>query len=735
MATTEYPTILVSCKQTRFHIETPVYQELDIDGLSIAVTSPPPPDEASSKTTKGKKAKAEGLEILNNATLKLKPGIHYGLIGKNGTGKTTILRAIYEKLIPGIPYETRITALQQTANDLAQSSPSSVKNRTVLQDVIERSIAKDDIQRELGILQPAIDADHDSFAALRAIRRVRHERLKRQLEEMDKDARLRSGSRGFAARKALVEFEKRVKASEVAIEQKEDDIDATVLKDETEAALSLINELQEKLDPGKLSELESKARKVLLGLGFVESQFDHKVSSLSGGWALRCSLATCLLQESDILILDEPTNFLDLLGILWLQRHLLTLRDTTPTTILLVSHDRSFIDTVCQEVIILRDQTLTYFRGNFTAYERDLRSRIKHLTKMSAALNKQKEAVQKTITQNIKAGKASGDDNKLRQAKSRQKKLDDRMGMNVSAKGTRFKLNRDREGHHFSSRSDIEIPEEERGSVIFIPPAPDLRFPGPLVSLENISVQYKGHKDFALWEVNLTVHMSDRIGIIGLNGAGKSTLVKTLMEVFKPSKGAVTKHPRLRLGYYSQHAVEQLQAKGRNDATLTALSLLTSEVAGELDEGELRGLLGSLGLPGRLASDVPLSKLSGGQLVRVALARLLWKSPQLLVLDEITTHLDFYTVKALADALAGWNGAIVLVSHDRWFVRRVIQGEKGGMGGEDDEDDEEEESEEEREEEKRRRVVYVVKEGVMKEDSRGVEGFERGLEKRIDKLL
>ncbi|RPA87278.1 P-loop containing nucleoside triphosphate hydrolase protein [Ascobolus immersus RN42] len=720
----ESTTILVSCKQTRLHIATPVYEELDIDGLNIAVTSASASEPGKAKG-KGK-AKSEGLELLNNATLKLKPGVHYGLIGKNGTGKTTLLRAIHEKLIPGIPYETRITALKQTAAGAIDETSSS----SVLQAVIERSIAKDDIQRELAILQPAIDDHHDSFAALRAIRRVQHERLKTQLAEMDKDARLRSGSRGFAARKALVEFEKKVKAHEALIDEKEDGIDATVLKEETEAALQLTAELQDKLDPRRLSDLESKARKVLAGLGFAEKQFEQKVSSLSGGWNLRCSLATCLLQESDILILDEPTNFLDLLGILWLQRYLVNLRETASTTVLLVSHDRSFIDTVCEEVIILRDQSLTYFRGNFGAYEKDLRSRIKHLTKMSDALDKQKAAVQKTISQSIKAGKASGDDNKLRQAKSRQKKLDDRMGMNVSAKGTRFKLNRDLAGYHLSNRAEIEIPEEERGITMFIPPAPDLRFPGPLVSLENVSVQYKGHPTLALKDVSLVVHMADRVGIIGLNGAGKSTLIKALMEVFKPTRGSVTKHPRLRLGYYSQHAVEHLQTKGRNDTTLTALSLLTTEVAGELDEGEIRGLLGSLGLPGRLASDVPLEKLSGGQLVRVALARLLWKQPQLLVLDEITTHLDFYTVSALANALSGWNGAIILVSHDRYFVKKVIQGEV-----EDDEDEEEEGGSEDEEENKRRRVVYSMRDGVLKEESSGVDGFEAGLEKRINKLL
>lgn len=725
-------TIIVSCKQTRFHIETPVYQELDIDGLNITVASETP--EGSTKARGKSKAKAEGVELLTNATLKLKPGIHYGLIGKNGTGKTTLLRAIHEKLIPGIPYETRITALQQTSSDGEKSAAGVVesKDRTVLQDVIERSIAKDDIQRELSILQPAIDDHNDSFAALRAIRTVRHQRLKRQLAEMDKDARLRSGSRGFAARKALVAFEKKVEAFELVIDEKEESITAEVLKEETEAALQLTSELQDKLDPRRISDLETKARKVLLGLGFTEAQYGQKVSSLSGGWNLRRFLATCLLQESDILILDEPTNFLDLLGILWLQRYLVDLRETAPTTVIVVSHDRSFIDKVCQETIILRDQTLTYFRGNFSLYEKDLRTRIKHMTKVSNALDKQKEAVQKTITQSIKAGKASGDDNKLRQAKSRQKKLDERMGMQVSAKGTRFKLNRDMVGYFTANRAAVEIPEEERGSVVFIPPAPDLRFPGPLVSLENISVQYKGHPTMALQDVNLVVHMSDRIGIIGLNGAGKSTLIKTIMEVFKPTKGTVTKHPRLRLGYYSQHAVEHLRTKGHADPSLTALSLLLTETAGELDEGEIRGLLGSLGIPGRLASDVPVEKLSGGQLVRLALARILWKQPQLLVLDEITTHLDFYTVSALANALYGWNGAIVLVSHDRYFVRKVIQGEKGSVTGDDEEEEEESDEEEGTE---RRRVVYTMVGGVLKEEKRGVEGFEKSLERKIEKLL
>lgn len=235
----------------------------------------------------------------------------------------------------------------------------------------------------------------------------------------------------------------------------------------------------------------------------------------------------------------------------------------------------------------------------------------------------------------------------VRQAKMRQKKLDDRWGVETSAKGGRFKLNRDLQGYHFSSRAEVEIPQDERPPLIALPEPPDLRFPGPLISAEGVTFRYstagkKAATSFpaVLQDINLTVGMGDRIGILGLNGAGKSTLIKLLVDEEKPTKGTLTTHPRLKLGYYSQQAVEQIQQLGRSEPDLTSLALLTREVEGDLDEGEIRGMLGSLGLPGRLASDVPVRKLSGGQLVRCELARILWKRPHCLVLDEVTTHLD-----------------------------------------------------------------------------------------------
>lgn len=236
----------------------------------------------------------------------------------------------------------------------------------------------------------------------------------------------------------------------------------------------------------------------------------------------------------------------------------------------------------------------------------------------------------------------------------RQKKLDERWGVENSAKGGRFKLNRDLAGYHFSARAEVDIAQDERPPLISLPEPPELRFPGPLISLEGVTFRYPKGGEAAerkttttassapavLRDISLTVGMGDRIGVLGLNGAGKSTLIKLLIGEERPTKGTLTTHPRLKLGYYSQQAIEALQKLGRAEPELTSLALLTVEVEGDLDEGQIRGMLGSLGLPGRLASDVPIRKLSGGQLVRCELARILWKRPHCLVLDEVTTHLD-----------------------------------------------------------------------------------------------
>ncbi|KAI1492633.1 P-loop containing nucleoside triphosphate hydrolase protein [Biscogniauxia mediterranea] len=220
--------------------------------------------------------------------------------------------------------------------------------------------------------------------------------------------------------------------------------------------------------------------------------------------------------------------------------------------------------------------------------------------------------------------------------------------------------------------------------------------------------------------------MGDRVGIVGLNGSGKSTLVKLLAEGSRPTSGNVTTHPRLKLGYYSQHAVEALQQSGRAEPDLMSLAILMRDTSGEMDEGEIQALLASLGLVGRLVSDVPIQKLSGGQLVRLAIARILWQCPHCLVLDEVTTHLDYETVIAMREALRDREGAVVLVSHDRWFMCGVVEGHV--------DDEAENDGSDSGVETPRRRAVYHLRAGRLTLLEGGTQAFEDSLEKKMRKI-
>ncbi|KAF3481102.1 ATP-binding cassette sub-family F member 3 [Arthroderma uncinatum] len=747
------PVILATCKQTRFHLaEGKGSGEIDIQGLDIQIASRSSQgqDAEASGTGKSKARKKDksgsGLEILNGATLRLKAGVHYGLVGRNGTGKSTLLRAMADRLIPGLPESVGIAILQQTDIDvdpltlvtrnaaalevgevLAKKEP-----RTVLQQVVQSDKARNEITRKLKILSQALEGHEDSLAPVKAIRHLRHEARQHELFLAQKNASLRSGARGLQARKDLKMAESKVEESAVCLEEDLTALDNSKIQEETQAAVELLADVEAQFESINVLDLDQEARKVLLGLGFKEADLDQPFFSLSGGWRMRCMLAGALIQSADIMILDEPTNFLDMLGVIWLETYLTRMRELSDKTVVVVSHDREFLNNICEEIIILKDKTLTYFKGNVSAYEQDQESQKLYWGRMKEAQERQVAHMENTIKTNTKIGKKTGDDNKLRMAKSRQKKLDDRMGVEVSASGGRFKLSRDRAGWHDSLRAEIEVPADEKGVSIYIPDAPDLRFPGPLLSLEGVAFQYKRGGAVVLKSIDLVMHMGDRVGILGLNGCGKSTLLKLFVGSEEPTQGKISRHPRLKLGYYSQHSVEELQELGQSAPAETGLSLLCKETEGVLEEGEVRGLLSSLGLPGRTASDVPVCQLSGGQLVRLALARILWQMPHILVLDEITTHLDFHTVLALAAALSSYNGALLLVSHDRYLVRKVIEGKQNL----DDDDGAELEAKTHDEgDESKRRDVVVLKAGRLQLQEDGVDQFEASLQKRVRKMI
>ena len=480
---------------------------------------------------------------------------------------------------------------------------------------------------------------------------------------------------------------------------------------------------------------EAKARSVLFGLGFSQQSIDQPMSQLSGGWKTRCSLACALCQSPDLLLLDEPTNFLDLPSIIWLEYYIQNLGPHA--TVLLVTHDRAFADGVADELLVMRNLSLERFRGNLSAYELERIKKYKYLSRMKDAQERQKKHTQSTIDQNVKAAKQKGDDKKLKQAASRKKKLDDRMGMEVSAKGGRFKLNRDLPGYHNTSRGEIEVPEFDPPVRFALPHSPsDLRFPGALVSFEKVNFGYLVGKtrEPIVRDIDLTIHMGDRVGIAGMNGSGKTTLVSLAMagtdtpsSTMKPTSGTVAAHTRARFGLYSQQAVEQLHAIAADKPELTALSHLMEYAGSEFPEKDARAQLSSVGLTGKIASDVPITLLSGGQKVRLAIAKLLWKPPHLMILDEVTTHLDTDTIEALVYALRKYEGAILVVTHDRFFMRCVVEGESPkdiARSNRPHDSDEDDEPEDDSDETGREGIVYRLSKGMLKKLDGGMSRYE-----------
>ncbi|KAF9035096.1 P-loop containing nucleoside triphosphate hydrolase protein [Rhodocollybia butyracea] len=706
--------IIASSQQTRFHIPnsttssinsgSSTSQDLDIPGVSISIS------DLNSASRKGSSEREA--QILSDTHLKLGAGIRYSLIGRNGVGKSTLLRAIGDKLIPVL--------LQQIYEDDKKESDEAM---SVLDFVVASDRERSEALQRQKALQQALDNTQDPTEAAIVVRTFQYEDELRVLEEAKKVANLRSGSRGIAARKELKVIEKRVADKKETLHT----VDPQSLAEETNAAISMLADIDALLDHISSSTAESRAKLILRGLGFKTKSspmITQPISSLSGGWRMRAQLASVLFQPSSLLLLDEPTNFLDLPSLLWLETYL---QNTLPptTTLLFVSHDRTFTDNVAEEILVLRDLTLERFPGNLSAYEDTRQERQRYLTKMKDAQTKQKAHMEESIAGNIRAAKATGDDKKLRQAASRQKKVDERMGYQVGIRGGKFKLNRDMPGYYNDARQSIDdmIPKDDGAVRFVLPDGPEeLRFPGPLISVERLGFKYTGEKGVGtLSGVDLVIHPGARIGIVGLNGAGKSTLIRCMVKepnggTGKIITGSVTHHPTARVGYFSQDAIENLPL------TKTALQLMMEGPGNDNGEttalqSDARSTLASVGLAGNVVSSIPISKLSGGQKVRLGLAMVLYPPPKLgpvphvLVLDEVTTHLDADTVVLLAEELGKFEGAVVVVSHDRWFVRQVVETGDDEAGT-------------------RIGKVYQVEAGKLVDLERGIKDFEKKIRKR-----
>ncbi|GAA5936637.1 ABC-F family ATP-binding cassette domain-containing protein [Sporobolomyces koalae] len=705
--------IICSSQQSRFHTETlETSCEIDLHGVSVAVGDH---------------------ELLTDAHLRLKNGTRYALVGRNGTGKSTLLTALSSKLIPGINPSLQILHLSQVEDSTRASENSSLN---VLEHVVRGDQHRNKLIQRHRVLRQAIESPC-LLQTERVVRALELEDRESDLLQAQLVASRRSGTRGKAARGAEIKAQENVQAAQARLDRV-----GTIAADATclAQAADMLDDIQELLDVLGSASTEARAASILAGLGFSVEMLGRPYAALSGGWKSRCSLATSLLVKSDILLLDECTNFLDLEATIWLEHYL---RQET-RTLVIVSHDQAFLANVVEETIVLRNSLLCYFEGTPEAFEIEEKKEAKKLQSQKAALDKKREHIEKSIEQGKASAKKTGDENRLRMVKSRQKKLDERFGVEQSASGHRFKLNRDMAGYHLTNRVEAVLQEQESAVKIVVPSPEKLRTAGDLLHFDSVQYRSPGAKSPLLDRITLTVEQGGRLAFVGANGSGKSTLAKLIVGDLLPTSGTIVRHPLLRVGYFGQHSVEELTIGAHtfeDGSPVTALSsfLQHFETSGDkVSEPDARACLGSFGLRGRVASDTPLSQLSGGQKVRLALARLVFRPPHLLLLDEVTTHLDFPTIKALAKALRLFRGAIVLITHDRWFSRYVIEMETFRTASGNNLDDLDEDANEtarasgsDGEESGKKGQTYRVGAGGIKLLANGMAGYVAAVEKKL----
>lgn len=367
----------------------------------------------------------------------------------------------------------------------------------------------------------------------------------------------------------------------------------------------------------------AQAKAILAGLGFAEADSCRKVHDFSGGWRNRIQLARALMRPADLLLLDEPTNHLDIDSLIWLENWLRRVE----ATVIIISHDREFLDRAVNTIWSVEDGTICRYAGNYSQFEL---ARIEKLRAQESA-RRAYETQAAHLTSFIERFRAKA--TKARQAQSRIKMLEKLQAVEPVRAKREWRFN-------------------------FLKP---LRLPEHLVDGENLKIGY-GDK-VVLSGVSFSIRSGERIGILGVNGAGKSTLVKAIVGELTPMSGELRRGQGLEIGYFAQHQLDQLRM---DETPIEHLRHLAPDAR----EQELRDFLGTYRFSGDFA-EAKVAPMSGGEKARLALALIAWKKPNLLVLDEPTNHLDMETREALTMALSTYEGAVLLVSHDRHLLRAV----------------------------------------------------------------
>ncbi len=491
-------------------------------------------------------------DVLVDCSFQMNAGERVGLIGANGTGKTTVFKLLLDLEHPDRGQISKPKNLRQgyLPQDVLQFS-----GKSVLAQVMEVAEDIQGIESELSQLT---------------------DRLARPLPEAELTAAAERQSRLFEEFHRLGGYD-----------------------------------------------LEARARKVLAGLGFTEEDVHRPVEEMSGGWAMRVALARILLAEPDLILLDEPTNHLDLNSLIWLEDYLLQSR----SSLMLVSHDRLFLDRVVHRLLELDNGQVTSYPGKFQIY---LEEKDRQIQTQWAAYRHQQEQIRQ-IRRFIDRNRARKD--RAKQVQSRLKMLD---------------------------RMDLIEPPTSPDQFSFRFPPPD-RVPRIVSQLKEIHIKYHAQPLFS--DLDLTIQRGDRVALIGPNGAGKTTLLKLMAGNLQPDKGQRLPGSGVRIGYFAQQQLELLNPKH------TVLGSLSS-VAGDMPQGQLRNLLGGFLFRSDEVQKL-VSVLSGGERSRLLLCQLLVQRVNFLLLDEPTNHLDIQGRRVLEAALKAYGGTFCLVSHDRHLINAV----------------------------------------------------------------
>ncbi|KIY63247.1 P-loop containing nucleoside triphosphate hydrolase protein [Cylindrobasidium torrendii FP15055 ss-10] len=493
--------------------------------------------------------------ILTGATLTLAHGRRYGIIGRNGVGKSTLLRHIAMREVPIPAHISILFVEQEIVGD----------DTTALDSVLKADVWRDHLLKEEATLNA-------------------------RLAELDQE-----------------NDEKR-------------------FEDAREDLSSRLTEVHSRLADMDAASGPARAATLLAGLGFDDQDQQRPTRSFSGGWRMRLALARALFVKPTLLLLDEPSNHIDLNALAWLEDYL----QTWPGTLLVVSHDRAFLDAIATDIVHQHSNRLDYYKGNFTQFYSTKSDRDANLKKEYEAQMEYRRGLQAFIDRwRYNANRAA-------QAQSRIKILE--------------KL------------PELEPPEVDETETFKFPECDKIS--PPILQMSDVTFGYSPEK-VILKGVDIDVGLDSRIAVVGANGSGKSTLIKVLTGELRPMSGHVTQNGRLRVGYFAQHHVDTLVP------TMTPVSFLASRFPGKTEQ-EYRQHLGNFQISGMTGLQ-QIGTLSGGQKSRVAFALLSLQRPHVLLLDEPTNHLDIEGLDALMSALEQFTGGVIIISHDERFITTVAK--------------------------------------------------------------